>query len=362
MRVLFSYYGYLDRRIMIHFFEEFEKLIWDYEIERENICIIGSSVLTEEGFRENHDFDFAITVEARTELLSKYEDKLNVLPSGTICFNKDVQILQNRYGELGIDDNMLFAKEYSIPYGKGLRIARFELEIAKKITRFVAKDETDLNAISNSEKLELIDWKQVLNLVCNRRNLSNSKGFCNQMKSIVKSCLRRCKRNYKNLFINNKKTKEYIESYKQRFFCAILWGTVVQYFDVIEADIAKHHRIVKSSTIDHLSNIEQFVYDIYSIDNIDKWKIKLKQAYLSEITPSIRVVLFEINNPNFRVSERTGEFLSDEGAKLKNKIRNKYNKKLDKYIYDVIIHTSDNYDISLKMVEVIKSYGIISDV
>lgn len=347
---------------MIRFFEEFEKLIWEYEIGRENICLIGSGVLTEEGFRENHDFDFAITTEARTKLLSKYGDKLNVLPSGTICFNEDIQILQNRYGELGIDDNMLFTKEYSVPYGKGLHIAKLEVEIAKKITRFVAKDEIDLSAIGNSEKLELIDWKQVLNLVCSRKNSNNAKGFCEQTKSIVKSFLRRCKSNYKNLFKNNKRTKVYMKSYKEVFFCAILWGTVLQYFDVIEADIAKHHRIVKSSTIDHLSNIEQFVYDIYSIDNIDKWKIKLKQAYLSEITPSIRVVLFEINNPNFRVSERTGEFLSDEGAKLKNKIRNKYSKKLDKYIYDVIIHTSDNYDISLKMVEVIKRYGIISDV
>lgn len=70
---------------MIRFGEEFEKLVLEYEIEHEDICIVGSGVLTEEGFRENHDFDFAVTKKAREKLLSVYGDEFNVLPTGTIC-------------------------------------------------------------------------------------------------------------------------------------------------------------------------------------------------------------------------------------------------------------------------------------
>lgn len=359
--VLLSYDGYLDRRIMIHLYEEFEKLIQEYEIERKDICLVGSSVLTEEGFRENRDVDLAVTEEARAKLLSVYRDKLNVLPSGTICFNENIQIGRNRYIELGIDNNLLFDDEYSRPYNGGFRIAKIEVEIAKKIKRFTTKDEMDLKVISTSEKLESIDWKQVLVLVCDRRKPNNIGSFCRQIKRKLQDNLRCCKGRCVNIFKDKEKQK-YIENQELGVFCAILWGTVEPYFDAIETKIANYHKVIKSFTMNNVSNMEQFIDDIYSIDGVEKWKIKLKQAYLSEVVPTIRVILYEVDTPNFRISNRNGELLSDKGAKMKTKIRNKYKRRLDRYIYDVIIHTGDNYDISKKMLEVINNYGGLRDV
>lgn len=117
---------------MIRFWEDFEELVLEYEIERKDICIVGSGVLTAEGFRENHDFDFAVTEKAREKLLRVYGDKLNVLPTGTICFTDDIQILQNRYGEVGVDDKLLFTEKYSRSYENEYRIAIREVELAKK--------------------------------------------------------------------------------------------------------------------------------------------------------------------------------------------------------------------------------------
>lgn len=230
----------------------------------------------------------------------------------------------------------------------------------KKIARLAAKDEADLKEVGNSYQADMINWKLVLDLVCNKRKIERT-GANFQMRKIIITFLRKVKHRCKSLLTNYTVTESYVESKEKGMFCAIIWGTMEKYYEEIEAEIAKAHNVIKSATLNSICNIEQLVHDIYVIDNVDEWKIKLKQMYLIDVPHSIRVILFEIKDPKFRISKRTGELLSDEGAKLKNRIRNKYITKLDKYIYDVIIHTGDNYDISQKMINVVKKYGKLCD-
>lgn len=84
-------------------------------------------------------------------------------------FTDNTQILQNRYGEVGVDDTLLFTEQYSRSYKYGYRIATSEVELAKKIARLAKKDEADLRVIGNSHQADRINWKQVLGLVCNKR-------------------------------------------------------------------------------------------------------------------------------------------------------------------------------------------------
>ena len=133
----------------IQFLEELECVIKRNEISKNEICIIGSSVLAFYGIRENHDLDFVLFPKARTRILEKCADQIEVLPSGTINFSENVQALQKRYAKIGLLDEELFDDTYTV-HMEGYRVAKIEVEIAQKIERNFEKDRKDLAKIGDN--------------------------------------------------------------------------------------------------------------------------------------------------------------------------------------------------------------------
>ncbi len=132
----------------IKFIDELAKVLDQFEINKNEICIIGSSVLAHNGIRENHDLDFALYPEARIRLLKKYKDRIELLSSGTINFSENVQSLLGRYTKIGLLDEELFDNTYSV-HMDGYRVAKIEVEMAQKIERNLKKDRTDLEKIGD---------------------------------------------------------------------------------------------------------------------------------------------------------------------------------------------------------------------
>lgn len=130
----------------IKYIDELEQVLKKFEINKNEICIIGSSVLAHYGIRENHDVDFALHPVSRVKLLERYTEQIELLSSGTINFSKNVQSLQGRYKKIGLLDEELFDDTYSL-HVEGYRVAKIEVEIAQKIERNLKKDRGDLDRI-----------------------------------------------------------------------------------------------------------------------------------------------------------------------------------------------------------------------
>lgn len=133
----------------IQFLEELEYILHKNNISKNEICIIGSSVLAFYGIRENHDLDFALYPEIRFRILENCADQIELLPSGTINFSENTQALQSRYAKIGLLDEELFDDAYAVNI-EGYRVARIEVEIAQKIERNFEKDRKDLAKIGNN--------------------------------------------------------------------------------------------------------------------------------------------------------------------------------------------------------------------
>ena len=121
-------------------------------------------------------------------------------------------------------------------------------------------------------------------------------------------------------------------------FCGIIWGSVEEYFDQIENEIGGHYKIYETKILNLGEKLNNFISDVYAIDDIAKWKVKIKQSFLRNHSGRIKIVVFEVMDPKYRIGKRTGWPISGAGAELKGLIRKTYKDKLNDYVYDVIIN------------------------
>lgn len=85
---------------------------------------------------------------------------------------------------------------------------------------------------------------------------------------------------------------------------------------------------------------------IYSIDDIENWKVEKKLEYMMAEKTSVyqlRMVVLDIPKPNFRLKDSTKRTLSQKCEHIKKLIRDAYSKRIDNYFYDIIIHIGDNF-------------------
>lgn len=134
---------------MIKYLDQLQNVIDKYDISRDDICICGSSILSIFNLKLNNDLDIIIRPQARKILIRKYEKELNILLSGAICYNENIQSSLSRYEIVGVSDNEIInSSKYYFLYN-GWKCARIELEIAAKIKK---KREKDIEDIKRAEE------------------------------------------------------------------------------------------------------------------------------------------------------------------------------------------------------------------
>ena len=124
----------------------------------------------------------------------------------------------------------------------------------------------------------------------------------------------------------------------------ILWSPAVNYFDEIIEKIKLLYHVKEVKDIEFSDETyARMVKAIYSIDDIDDWKVEKKIEYMNNFSPKkIRYFSIHIEKPKFRFKQANYNTILTQGEKLKQIIRNCYRDKIDNYFYDIIFHTSDN--------------------
>ncbi|MDJ0702387.1 MAG: hypothetical protein QNJ46_03825 [Leptolyngbyaceae cyanobacterium MO_188.B28] len=139
------------------------------------------------------------------------------------------------------------------------------------------------------------------------------------------------------------------------FFYVIIWPPAHLFFDEIEKDLRWNFKVINSCDLSlDEENFQLFLRQIYSIDDVSAWKVERKLNSMLPYAKKIRVISLEIPDPKFRKKAINNHPLSDVGAKLKAKYRSTYMGKIENYVYDVIIHTGDNYEHNRKIGQIIQ--------
>lgn len=131
-------------------------------------------------------------------------------------------------------------------------------------------------------------------------------------------------------------------------FVCTLWSSAAPYFGEIMERLSLVCEIIdfQDFVFDEF-NYAQMVRKIYSVDDIEKWKIEKKLEHMHPDEQSgtwpMRVVRLRLNKPSFRRKGSTQSTLSMEGEDLKRMVRNGYKDKVADYFHDTIIHIGDNY-------------------
>ena len=140
--------------------------------------------------------------------------------------------------------------------------------------------------------------------------------------------------------IENRKLDLFLSNHL--YFEIVLWPPVFDFFDDIERLISKEYSIIEKNDYSNMKNFNEYVRNLYKIDDIKRWKVDIKINYMNTYAKNIRVIKINIPEPDFR-KKSNGKYISRRVEDLKYKIRKEYSKKIDNYFYDVIVHIGDNY-------------------
>lgn len=139
------------------------------------------------------------------------------------------------------------------------------------------------------------------------------------------------------------------------YFPVIIWPTAYKLRDDIEHDFGFETKFKFEFDL-NAEDFTVFVREIYKIDDIADWKVDKKLEAMSSEQNKISVVFIDFGLPDYRKKSSNQALISKTGEKLKQHIRSKYKSKINNYIYDIIIHTGDNYIHSKKIIEITRSY------
>ena len=128
------------------------------------------------------------------------------------------------------------------------------------------------------------------------------------------------------------------------FFYIMIWPPAQDYFDAIESDLASSFKVISSKTYQITEYFDDFVREIYAIDDIERWKVERKLHAMQPYPKVVRIITIEIPDPKFRKKALNNHDLSMVGEEIKKKYRMAYSPRVPNYIYDIIIHTGDNYE------------------
>lgn len=132
------------------------------------------------------------------------------------------------------------------------------------------------------------------------------------------------------------------------FLIVTLWPPVSEYFEEMKGKIGG----VLASYVHTMSDGEfnSFVRHQYSIDGANQKNIDKKMDFMSQCEKRVMLLLVNFGDPQYRVKRRTQEPISQVAEQVKKDIREPYSKKVDGYISDVVMHISDNYEHSQRVI------------
>ena len=140
----------------------------------------------------------------------------------------------------------------------------------------------------------------------------------------------------------------------------MLWAPAKPWFDKIQQDLSRFGTIKLQKTIHLGKSLPDFMRKMYSMDDIQKWKIELKINAMQDFEPTARVIAMEFISDKYRIKKDAPGHQSEIAVHLKKLIRRKYGIKVPNYFYDIIIHIGDNYEHNRKTCELLEKNNYFS--
>lgn len=138
------------------------------------------------------------------------------------------------------------------------------------------------------------------------------------------------------------KANEIKEKMNATFSC-VIWSPAVFLAEDIIHDLGFFGEVltVKRYVFDE-TEYERIVRAIYSIDDIDEWKIDKKIEHMPHGTELVALDV-KLDDPAFRIKDSTGMLLSTKGERIKRALRARYKDRIQNYFFDIILHMGDNF-------------------
>lgn len=130
---------------MLCYVDELERWLDKTGINKDDLCLVGSSALAARGLRENHDLEFIVKPDVRKKLKLKYD-------FFWLTFHVDmdahIELWKNQLFRIGITDGRIF-KEKLYDVIDGYNVVFIDIEKLYKLELGREKDNVDLERIYN---------------------------------------------------------------------------------------------------------------------------------------------------------------------------------------------------------------------
>jgi len=137
-------------------------------------------------------------------------------------------------------------------------------------------------------------------------------------------------------------------------FYAFLWPAAREHFDELEDRLAQAGQNLEIAEYENPTGFNEMVMDIYTSDKrTDDWRIQKKIHELNKYEQVFRVASFELPDPEFYPDETPR--LSSKTHDLKYTCRRDLQSEIDEYVFDIILHVTDNYRQNVHVTKVLNS-------
>ena len=147
----------------------------------------------------------------------------------------------------------------------------------------------------------------------------------------------------------------------------ILWNGMYEYKESAIRDIQEYANVIDFFSIDLGQDYENFVRDIYDLNEIAKWKVdkKIETMFSCSEKRIITVVIMNIETNQQYFHELKKRMVYANLESMKVNIRKKYSNLVSYYFFDNLLHATDDENEYFRDYNIVKKYakekGIFSE-
>ena len=320
---------------------QLEKQLALLQLDKEHVCIVGSFVLALKNIRQNRDLDIIILPKFKKRI-SKKKKAFNI--------TRTIEVVGNNWAStIGINDESIINDSRFYNLINGFKVVIPEILFLVMLFRGREKNIQDLELL---EKYALHtkhwDWSLIRNVI------PKSKTHDFKIKKTKKKHIKISKDQileYENITLGQLSST--------RWSWILLWPPAKPWFDEISQELSKFSTKKWEKSIHLGKSLPNFIRKIYSIDDIQKWKVELKINAMQDFEPIIRIIAMEFPSDTFRIKKDVHAYQSKTAVYLKKLIRKNFGKKIPDYFYDIIIHIGDNHKHNREIYKILDEYNYL---
>lgn len=134
----------------------------------------------------------------------------------------------------------------------------------------------------------------------------------------------------------------------------ILWAPASKFFDNITADISLLYDLVEVRDCEiEAESFPQTLKALYNVGPEEEWKIESKVKGLEKYPKRLRLLVVDINAASFHPRAWRGKRVFPEATLAKTSVRRKYKRHVPGYFYDCIIHATDGWEDTVRVMSLL---------